>query len=295
MNMATAVATSKVRRSPDGQTLLLILIVSYAVAVMLPLTGISRASPFTVGPQIIAPALFALVHGSKVYGWRGVLTLAAICLLVCNIVENLGVITGIPFGTYYFTGAMGPRLFHVPLTMGLAYFAIGYFSWTLALLIRNPMENRLNKSNVVVVPLLAGCIVVVWDCAFEPEWSTVSRYWIWQHGGPYFGVPLTNFLGWFLTNLVILQSFAFYIAKQRTAFASLPRTYWRLSLFSYMLAILTNIIGSIVRFRHPPIYDPTGTQWSSVFISFTSILISILGMGGFAFLAWQNLRKTPSL
>jgi hypothetical protein len=61
--------------------------------------------------------------------------LAAICVVVGNLSENLGVATGFPFGRYYFVELMGPKLFHVPVLLGLAYIGMAYVSWTLARLI----------------------------------------------------------------------------------------------------------------------------------------------------------------
>jgi hypothetical protein len=47
----------------------------------------------------------------------------------------------------------------------------------------------------VAIPLVAAFIVVGWDACFDPGSSTLDRLWIWQKGGGYFGVPLTNYLG----------------------------------------------------------------------------------------------------
>lgn len=51
--------------------------------------------------HVFPPAIFALIHGSIVYGSRGILTFTAICLGIGNIMENIGVLTGFPFGRYY--------------------------------------------------------------------------------------------------------------------------------------------------------------------------------------------------
>jgi len=53
------------------------------------------------------------------YGLRGIVAFMAICLVVGNAFENLSILTGFPFGHYYFTGLMGPRILHVPILLGL--------------------------------------------------------------------------------------------------------------------------------------------------------------------------------
>jgi putative membrane protein len=45
--------------------------------------------------------------------------------------------------------------------------------------------------------------MVAWDLSMDPVWSTVMHSWIWLQGGAYFGVPVSNFLGWYLTVYVI--------------------------------------------------------------------------------------------
>ena len=113
-------------RSIDGTAagtnrVLWALIVLYAVARVSQLfAGMVPMLPIVV-MHVIPPALFALIHGGRLYGFRGILTFVALCLVVGNLFENLGVLTGVPFGRYYFTAVMGPSLLHVPILLGLAY------------------------------------------------------------------------------------------------------------------------------------------------------------------------------
>ena len=46
----------------------------------------------------------------------------------------------------------------------------------------------------------------------DPVRPTIQHDWIWQNGGPYFGVPFSNFVpGWFLVVWVIFQLVALYL------------------------------------------------------------------------------------
>ena len=47
---------------------------------------------------------------------------------------------------------------------------------------------------------------------FDPIRSTIEHIWIWRDGGGYNGVPLTNFLGWYLTVWIIYQTFALFLS-----------------------------------------------------------------------------------
>src|SRR6478752_6432934 len=74
---------------------------------------------------------FTFVHGAMRYGGKGIAAFAIICLVVSNLLENIGVATGFPFGPYHYTDVLGPKLFLVPILIGPAYFGTGYLSWML--------------------------------------------------------------------------------------------------------------------------------------------------------------------
>src|ERR1700691_1659577 len=85
-----------------------------------------------VSLDVLSALAFALVHGALHYRVRGILIFAAICTVVGNLAENVGVATCFPYGRYYFSELMGPKLFHVPILLGLAYIGMAYVSWMLA-------------------------------------------------------------------------------------------------------------------------------------------------------------------
>ena len=172
------------------------LIVLYAAARVLQIFPNKLPMLAIVALHVLPPILFALFHGAMLYTTRGILIFFAICLVIGNVFENLGVSIGIPFGGYYFTGVMGPKLFAVPILLGLAYLGMGYLSWTLACVIADGTRNPLTGPRVVTVPFVAAFIMMAWDLAMDPVWSTIVHAWIWRDGGAYFGVPISNFLGW---------------------------------------------------------------------------------------------------
>src|SRR4029077_6601566 len=174
-----------------------------------------------VALHVLVPFVFALFRGGTLYRMRGILIFVAICLVVGNIFENVGVRSGFSFGRYYFTDLMGPKIFVVPVFLGLAYVGMAYLSWTLGRVILGGAWSPLAGARVVTAPLVAGLIMVAWDFSMEPVWSTVLHGWIWVEGGAYFGVPVSNFLGWYLTVYVIFQCFAVYLRGRATSGARL--------------------------------------------------------------------------
>jgi uncharacterized membrane protein len=51
----------------------------------------------------------------------------------------------------------------------------------------------------LATPAIASFIMVSWDLTIDPMMSTITGNWVWHNGGSYFGVPVSNFLGWYLT------------------------------------------------------------------------------------------------
>jgi putative membrane protein len=239
-----------------------------------------------VALHVLTVAFFALIHGAMFYRLRGILMFVALCLAVGNIFENLGVLTGFPFGHYHFTDVMGPKLFNVPVLLGLAYVGMGYLSWALGRLILGQLGRPLTRSQLLALPVLASFIMVAWDLSQDPVWSTILRAWIWRDGGPYFGVPLSNFLGWYLTVWIIFQLFALFARTHAINCERLSASYWRLAVIFYAISAAGNIFLVVPRPGPNTVSDAAGMQWRVSDITGTCALVSIFTMGAFALLAW---------
>lgn len=282
-------ADSVSRNRPGTSLALWALVTLYGVARVLQIFPSRIPILAVVALHVLPPIVFALVHGAMLYRARGILTFFAICLVIGNILENVGVRTGFPFGHHYFTDRMGPKLFAVPILLGLAYLGMAYLSWTLARLILGGMRNPLLGSRVVTLPLVAAFIMVAWDFSQDPVWSTILHLWVWRQGGAYFGVPVSNFLGWFLTVYVFYQLFALYLRGRSTNSDSLPASYWHQAVLFYALSAAGNVLLVIPQAGPSVVYDPTGTPWRVSDITGTCALVSIFTMGAFAVLAWARV------
>jgi uncharacterized membrane protein len=111
--------------------------------------------------HVIPPAIFAIIHGSILYRLKGIAIFAAFCLGFGGLAEGISLRTGFPFGHYYFTDAMGPRVLNVPVLLVLAYLGIGYASWVSALLILGHLDEPINGVRIFALPLLASFIMLV--------------------------------------------------------------------------------------------------------------------------------------
>lgn len=245
----------------------------------------------------LLPFAFALLHAAVTYRFRDVLVFLLITLVVSNILENLSILTGFPFGHYHYTYYLGPKLFLVPVAIGLAYFGMGYLSWMLARLILGKLAPAKVGSAVYTIPLLAGFLMVAWDLTFDPLASTVSGAWIWEQGGGYFGVPFTNFIGWYLTVYLFYQLFALYMKSREKEYALVPaqvsKQYWLQAALMYGAVGLASVLSVFSGLSDRPFTDASGAVWSLRDIIDTSALAALFTMIAFTFISLVKTGELP--
>ncbi len=261
------------------------------VAVFTVVNLVWRLVPGALPPLIaialitLLPFVFVFVHGSVNYRFRDMLVFAAITLVVSNIFENMSILTGFPFGHYYY------------ILIGSAYLGTGYLSWTLARVILGATEQRLPGHSIFTVPLLASFIMVSWDLSFDPTASTINHSWIWLQGGNYFGVPFSNFMGWFLTVFVFFQLFALYLRRQQNVYAQAPamsRGYWLQAVVFYGVVTLSTPLNMLTQITNATIADAAGVLWRTQDIYVVSGLVWIFTMIAFTVLSLIKIAELPS-
>jgi uncharacterized membrane protein len=112
-------------------------------------------------------------------------------------VERIGTGTGLPFGRYHYTGVLRPAVDNVPMIVPLAWFAM-------AVPARETAHAALGHRSTRARRMVAGAATLTaWDLFLDPQ-MVGEGYWRWLRRGRYRGIPLTNFVGWFATGLVVM-------------------------------------------------------------------------------------------
>jgi len=172
---------------------------------------LARVSPASVGFYTVSFRFFALgqvaIAGLVIVmflvrraGWKWIpafLLLYGISLTS----ELLGTGYGIPFGAYSYSDVLKPMwLGRVPVGIPLSWFYMAVPAFSLAI-------HALPKSSRFTTRIVfASLILLAWDLALDPAMSRATRYWEWEESGPYYGMPLMNLFGWFVTGIALMAA-----------------------------------------------------------------------------------------
>jgi putative membrane protein len=240
---------------------------------------------------IVAQVGFALLHGAQRYSWRAIGVFVAAGLVISNILENLSIQTGFPFGHYHYTG--GGKIFQVPWFIGPAYLATGYLAWVVATVLLGDVRRNSPWLTTVGTPVVGAFAMTAWDLAFDPSTSTIRQVWIWENGGGFFGVPLVNFLGWTFTVYLFMQVFALYLRSRGPLPATEPDRATASDLQAVVLYAATTISYFALFFtgERTTVTDAVGTTWRTGDIYETSVLLTVYGMCFISLLALLRLAQ----
>jgi putative membrane protein len=238
-------------------------------------------------PLIVVQVGFALLHGARRYGWRAVGVFVAAGLVISNILENLSIGTGFPFGHYHYTG--GGKIFQVPWFIGPAYLATGYLAWIVATVLLGDVRRDSPWLTTIGTPVVGAFAMTAWDLAFDPATSTIRQTWIWENGGGFFGVPLVNFLGWTFTVYLFMQVFALYLRRRGPLAAGTTG-----SDLQAVLPYAATTISFFTKFftgEDTTVTDAAGKTWHTGDIYETSVLLTVYGMFFLALLALLRVAQ----
>jgi putative membrane protein len=140
----------------------------------------------------------------------------------------------------------------------------------------NQYAKKLEGKQIFIVPFIAAFIMVMWDLTVDPISSTLQGLWVWTYPGDYFGVPISNFFGWFLVVYLFFQIFALYLSKYdrinvEKAISLSNKPYWSETAAVYGITALGTIFSIFYQFN-----DITVDM--ALITVFTMIFVAILAM-----------------
>ncbi len=121
------------------------------------------------------------------------------------LVETIGVASGVPFGSYSYSSTIGRFLpGGTPWTIPLSWLTATLGFHLVVSILRPGAGFRPGRV------LATSFLLLAWDLSLDPAMSTINGFWTWAREGAWYGVPVSNLVGWYLSGLVfagILESF----------------------------------------------------------------------------------------
>lgn len=115
--------------------------------------------------------------------------LAIVTIVFGVAIELLGTRTGVPFGDYTYS-APGPTIFGVPILV-----ILGWWAFTIVAIAAAPDRG---------IRWLAPLFLVAWDLGLDPL-MVHQGFWQFDPAGKYFGVPISNFMGWYVAGVILVS------------------------------------------------------------------------------------------
>ncbi len=167
-------------------------------------------------------------------GLKRALLFAVAGYLIAWLSEFSSIHNGFPYGHYYYIdGTKGKEIWFlgVPLMDSISYVFLAYASYSLALLIISPLRRSrwmlyvLETKKIrdsVQVRILGALLLVYLDIIIDPVALRGDRWFLgriygYPEQGVYFGVPLSNFIGWFAVGfsmIYVLQKIDQYLRRK---------------------------------------------------------------------------------
>jgi uncharacterized membrane protein len=158
------------------------------------------------------------------FGSRTTLLFTVLTYVVSLACEWSSIHNGFPFGLYHYIDVTRGReiwIAGVPFMDSLSFTFLGFASYTVALLVASPLHRQGPDLRVLDtwkirrsprVWLMAALFMVMVDMVVDPlsvrgdQWFLGKIFW-YDQPGPHFGVPISNYLGWFFVAVITVAIF----------------------------------------------------------------------------------------
>ena len=156
--------------------------------------------------SVVAFFVTSCAHAWWTRGWRTVAVLVGVCVGIGFVAELIGSTTGLPFGNYDYTNALGLRAFGVPVVVPLAWAMFGWLAYLCARRVGGGWRGA----------AIGALVLVAWDLFLDPQMIRLGA-WRWREtAGPWLNaIPLVNSAGWFVVGLLMMRVLLALVGERR--------------------------------------------------------------------------------
>lgn len=225
-------------------------------------------------------AIAGLAFLAHCIGYRRAMLVFLVSFCLAFISEYLGTVTDYPFGAYEYTSQLGYKMFgRVPFNIPTSWFYMLVASLAICGRFLPAKDDNTSKWYWA---LMAGLVLTAWDVSMDPA-MVKTNHWFWQMGTLadrsafeqfigkpiFFGMPITNWLGWLFTGIIVA----------RVMLAIVPPSMWAAKVSIHRLPIT--------------LYAVNGLLPLAICFRQDMVLAGVLGTIAMAIPLWAALRNAP--
>jgi len=189
-----------------------LLIGSYVISYLI------ASSPFAPPPLAFSFFIVFVSFPSLYFFYRWVgrnsaLLIFPILIGLTYFIEGFGIAAGFPYGQFYYTELLGFKLFGlVPWPVPFAFIPLLIGCYVIARqFVKTPWK----------LVLFSALLLVLFDLVLDPA-LVFLNIWVWVTSGFYYGIPITNYLGWFFTGIITSSVLCFLLPKHQGELSLAP-------------------------------------------------------------------------
>jgi putative membrane protein len=238
---------------------------------------------YTYGGQttVVLGAIAGFAFLSYCVGLRRTALVFGISLALAFLSEYAGTVTDYPFGAYEYTDQLGYKIFgRVPFNIPTSWFYMLVASLAICGRFLPGKDDNVSKWWWAFV---GGVVLTAWDVSMDPA-MVKTNHWYWQIGDLshlstfqqfigkpiFFGMPLTNWLGWLLTGILVA----------RAMLAIVPPSMWVRDVAPHRLPLM--------------LYAVNGLLPLAICFAQDMVLAGVLGTVAMAIPLLAAMRRAPS-
>jgi putative membrane protein len=174
---------------------------------------------------------------------RAILTIFLLSIF-SMIIESIGVITGFPYGSFDYGTRLGTKIGVIPWTVSFGWVPLIIASWSIT-------KNFFKKEKYYLLKqIITGTLIlVIFDLVLDPGAAKLG-FWEWGVNGIYYGIPISNYLGWIFSGIIGISIITLLMKKHKNnnnflITAYLGNIFWTIITIMNLM-IIPAIIGIII-------------------------------------------------
>jgi uncharacterized membrane protein len=205
---------------------------------------------------VVLGALAGVFHAASRFGQRRAWMVFGLAFSITLGAELMGTGTGFPFGPYGYTSQLGYLIAGlVPFNIPTSWFYMLYAALAICGRLLPATDDGRSKWWWAAV---ASVVLTAWDVSMDPA-MVRTNHWLWHipastvNGSPFirflgapffFGMPLTNWLGWLVTGFLVARVMLWVVPPSQWARQVSP------SNFPLVLYAVNGILPIAICFSH---------------------------------------------